>query len=309
MLRRKDRHAAPPSTDLASSASRRLARRRRMVAVVPSLLTLGNAACGFGSITYAAKVGPESVMPNDLYFAAFLIFGAMVFDMLDGPVARLARQTSEFGAQLDSLADAISFGVAPAFLMLKFSPVLHPRLLWVIAVWYMMCAVMRLARFNVAQDGDPDHEHFRGLPSPAAAGTVASLVIIGPGLERWSDFEGSELVRRIAEWLIPFTSWSLPVVTLAVACLMVSRVRYPHVFNQLLHRPHSYHHLVKLIFAFVAVFAVHELATPLIFLYFVAASPLQALATRLTRHDRQAPPADHGREGPADSGEQRAAAP
>ncbi len=74
-----------------------------MVAIIPSLFTLGNAVCGFGCITYAAKVGPEAATPNDLYFAALLIFGAMVFDALDGPVARLARQTSAFGAHLDSL--------------------------------------------------------------------------------------------------------------------------------------------------------------------------------------------------------------
>ena len=125
----------PESTD---RQSRRRARRRRMVAIIPSLFTLGNAVCGFGCITYAAKVGPEGATPNDLYIAALLIFAAMVFDALDGPVARLAKQTSAFGANLDSLADAISFGVAPAFLMLKFSPVLlHPRLVWVIAVLYM----------------------------------------------------------------------------------------------------------------------------------------------------------------------------
>lgn len=288
MLRRKERQA--PRDD--ATAARRLARRRKMVAVLPSLLTLGNAVCGFAAITYAAKVGPEVAsdvaLPN-LYFAAWLIFGAMVFDVLDGPAARFMRQTSSFGAQLDSLADAISFGVAPAFLMLKFSPVLHPRVLWVIGVLYMLCAVLRLARFNVNQDDSPHHDSFQGLPSPAAAGTVASLIIIGPGLERWSESQASEVLRRMGELLITATSCALPFVTLAVACLMVSRIRYPHVFSQVFSGRHSYRNFVKMIFALVAALAVHELAIPMVLLAFVAGSPLRALWGRLARRPAEAP--------------------
>ena len=288
MLRRKDRRPPRDAAATGSKLSERLARRHKMVAVLPSLLTLGNAVCGFAAITYAAKVGPEAiagpdaaVMPRDLYFAALLIFGAMIFDVLDGPAARFMRQTSQFGAQLDSLADAISFGVAPAFLMLKFSPVWHPRVVWMIAVLYMLCAVLRLARFNVSQDDSPQHDTFRGLPSPAAAGTVASLVIIGPGLERLSETAVWETLRRVADFLITATAWALPLVTLSVACLMVSRIRYPHVFNQLFSGRHTYRNFVKLIFALVAVFAVHELAIPLVLLSFVVGSPLRALGVRL----------------------------
>ena len=100
-------------------------KKRKMFAVLPTLLTLGNAACGFGAITFAAKVGPQIPAENHLVIAALLIFLAMVFDMLDGSVARLTDQTSEFGAQLDSLCDAVSFGVAPAFLMLHFTRADH----------------------------------------------------------------------------------------------------------------------------------------------------------------------------------------
>lgn len=280
MLPRKNRLAKRDNADVASKLTRRLARRRKMVAVLPSLLTLGNAVCGFASITYAAKVGPETIMPKDLYFASFLVFAAMVFDALDGPVARFTRQTSRFGAELDSLADAISFGVAPAFLMLHFcsmSHVWHPRLLWMIAVLYMLCAVLRLARFNVNQDDSPGHDSFRGLPSPAAAATVASLIIVAPGLERWIDTDLSASLQHVGRFLLSASAWSLPLFTLLVACLMVSRIRYPHLSNQLLTGRHSYRNFVKLIFAIVAVFAVHELAIPLVILYFVAASPIRAL--------------------------------
>jgi CDP-diacylglycerol--serine O-phosphatidyltransferase len=253
----------------------------RMGSVLPSLLTLGNAVCGFASITYAARVGPEFASSHDVYFAACLIFAGMVFDALDGPVARVARQTSDFGAQLDSLADAITFGVAPAFLMLKCSQVLHPRLQWVIAVLYMLCAVMRLARFNVTKDGSEDHSSFRGLPSPAAAGMVASLVIIAPHVMEPPPAEAAQQPEYLDELLRSVLQVSLPAVTLIVACLMVSRIRYPHLVNQLLYGKHSFQQLVKLIFALVVVFAIHELAIPLILFYFVISPPIRAAWLKL----------------------------
>lgn len=260
-------------------------RRRKMIAVVPSLLTLGNAVCGFGCITYAAKVGPEVAMGvgqyQHLHFAAMLIFAAIILDGLDGPIARLAKQTSEFGAQLDSLADAISFGVAPAFLMLKFSQVLHPRLLWGIAVLYMLCAVLRLARYNVTKNDPQLKGSFSGLPSPAAAGTIASLVIIGPGLLEGTRPQASVAVRDSGDFLLDVTTYSLPVIMLIVACLMVSRVRYPRL-GEMLDGKRTYRHLVNVIFVLVAVFAVHELAIPLIFLYFVGGVPVRALWNWLT---------------------------
>jgi CDP-diacylglycerol--serine O-phosphatidyltransferase len=257
-----------------------------MVAIIPSLLTLGNAACGFASITYAAQLDPEALPPNNpFFFAALLIFAAMVFDGLDGPIARLAKQTSDFGAQLDSLSDAISFGVAPAFLMLKFSrvnsDVFHPRLLWIIAVLYMLCVILRLARFNIAKGGEASHEYFRGLPSPAAAGMIASLVIIAPGLAQLPDPAMAEPTQRLGESLLAATSTCLPIVTLVVACLMVSPIRYPHAANQLLHGKKSFQHLVKLIFTIVVVLTVLELAIPIVFFYFVLTPPMQLLWNRV----------------------------
>lgn len=264
-------HETPSQPD---TTPRKRSKRQKMIAVFPSLLTLGNVACGFGCITYAAKVGPEIDVTEPFYIAAVLIFAGMLLDALDGPVARLTKQTSQFGAQLDSLADAITFGVAPAFLMLTFSRVFHPRVLWVIATLYVLCTVLRLARFNVTNDEDSSHESFCGLPSPAAAGMVASLMFIGPGLVQWTDPGTADSARKVGEFLIKA---ALPVMTLVVACLMVSPIRYPHFFNQLVRGRHSFQYLVKLIFASVIVFAVKELAIPIIFFYFVVASPLRAL--------------------------------
>ena len=118
--------------------------RRKVFAVLPTMLTLGNLICGFGCITFAAKLGPSDstltfaalLGPNaaqegqGLVIAAVLIYLGMVFDAFDGSVARLTNQTSEFGANLDSLCDVVSFGIAPAFLMLQFTRIYAPHELW-----------------------------------------------------------------------------------------------------------------------------------------------------------------------------------
>ncbi len=259
-------------------------RREKLFAVVPTLLTLSNAVCGFGSITFATKVGPGVTGGNDLLIAALLILAATVFDMLDGHAARLTRQTSHFGAQLDSLCDVISFGVAPAFIMLKFPNIhgfYHPRLLWVIAVLFVLCAVLRLARFNVETDEEDSHQFFSGLPSPGAAGTIASVVIAMPGLSQLADPSMSEMTRRVGTCLVGAATVGLPVIAFAMACLMISRIRYPHLTNQLFRGKRNFQHLVQLMFAIVAVFLVHELAVPLIFCYYVLGSPIRALWTKV----------------------------
>ncbi len=263
-------------------------RRQRVFAVLPTLLTLGNAACGFGSVTIAAKIGTDLATVNTLYIAALLIFAAMVFDALDGPVARITNQTTDFGAQLDSLCDAISFGVAPAFLMMKVSDVdggFHPRLLWGIGVLYVLCIVMRLARFNVTGDDDETHHWFRGLRSPAAAGAVASRVIVPEVLAEFA--RSTQAAQRILDTI---GMYGMPVVTLAIACLTVSRIRYPHTFNQIISGRHSYHELVKLIFAIVIAVVILELIVPVLFLYYVVAPPCRALFLRVTKRTRTESP-------------------
>ncbi len=275
-------------------------KRPKLFAVLPTLLTLGNAACGFGAITFAAKVGPENLGTPDtgglfhggeLYIAAILIFLAMLFDALDGSAARWAKQTSDFGAQLDSLCDGISFGVAPAFLMLQFvrhnphvegTAVLfdyHPRVLWVIAVLFVVFALLRLARFNVETDEDDSHDDFSGLPSPAAAGVVASFPVSMRGLKELA-LEPETVGHTVAVWLIPAIKVTLPWITLAVACLMVSRIRYPHVFNQLFRGQRSAQHMLQLVVTALLIFAAREMAVPLIFCFFAFASPVRALWTK-----------------------------
>lgn len=266
-------------------------RRKKVFAVLPTLLTLCNAASGFAAITIAAKVGPEHFGGSELITASQLIFLAMLFDMLDGSAARLTNQTSDFGAQLDSLCDAISFGLAPAFIFLQLShPAhhlmdtiavapfqFHPRLLWAIAVLFMTCAILRLARFNVETDDEDSHEFFSGLPSPAAAGVIASLPI---GLEELKAQLGAggplAAAADSSRWIWSALVVLVPVVTLATAILMVSRLRYAHVFNQLVRGRRSRRQILQIVFSLVLVFVVRELALPVLFCFFAFSAPCRA---------------------------------
>ena len=194
-----------------------------------------------------------------------------------------------WGRALDSLCDAISFGVAPAVILVKFSAGAHPampmmaaRLLWAIAVLFVVCAILRLARFNVETEEEDTHEYFSGLPSPAAAGTVASFMIAYPEIQELAhslDEEGTawqRIVHSAALYLQPALEFLVPIVALACACLMVSRLRYSHVFNQWFRGRKSYHHILQLVIGAVAIFLVRELAVPVIFCLFAFGAPLRA---------------------------------
>jgi CDP-diacylglycerol--serine O-phosphatidyltransferase len=277
-------------------------------AVLPTLLTLCNAACGFAAITITAKVGPEHFGGSELITASQLIFLAMLFDMLDGSAARLTNQTSDFGAQLDSLCDAISFGLAPAFIFLQLSHPdhhlmdtvsaapfqFHPRILWAIAVLFMTCAILRLARFNVETDEEDSHEFFSGLPSPAAAGVVASLPI---GLQELKDqLSGGNLqnLPLSGQWIWSVLVVLVPLITLGAAVLMVSRLRYAHVFNQLVRGRRGRRQILQIVFSLVLVFVVRELALPVLFCYFAFSAPVRAVWQRRQKRLAEAVPLQPG---------------
>ena len=212
--------------------------RLRTVALLPSMITLANGICGFAAIGLVAK-GPQYYA-----LAGYMIFYAMIADTLDGRIARMSKTTSSFGGQLDSLCDVISFGAAPAFLMLNlmlthhraivggaevFLGDLFERFVWAVAIAYLSCALIRLARFNVENEEDESaHMSFTGLPSPAAAGVVASLVMFYQHV--LTDLAAHTTFFKAIQWGILY---SLPFVTLGCALLMVSRIRYSHLFNQL----------------------------------------------------------------------------
>ncbi len=267
----------------------------RTVAVFPTMFTLANLVCGFFAIAVASRVGApngdpfppapaiaidnpvnplKAFDPNDpthnIMLSGWLIFLAMIFDALDGHVARLARATGDFGAQLDSLCDLVTFGVAPAFLMVKMCPdftYLHREAMWIIAAAFAACAAMRLARFNVETDEDDDHLNFVGLPTPAAAGSIAGFAILFytlrvQGSHLWHAGDIDWYMRRV-----------LPAFTLVLSVLMVSRIPYPHVMNQLLSGQRSLGHIVALLFSAVVIIAVQGYSVPIICALFVLGPP------------------------------------
>ena len=136
---------------------------RRVVIVVPSLFTLFNLFFGIWSMVLASR--------GEFYRAGWYIFFAGVLDALDGRVARLSKTGTRFGAELDSLVDVVSFGVAPAFLIYQLEFAVGGQAEWIFCYFYVMAAAIRLARFNITQAGRAK-QYFIGLPSPAAAPTA-----------------------------------------------------------------------------------------------------------------------------------------
>lgn len=270
-------------------------RRPRVVAVLPTLLTLGNAVCGFGAITLAAR-GADA--DGTLFYAAVLIFLAMACDVLDGTAARWADRATPFGAQLDSLCDAISFGAAPALLMFQFCLPFGwpPRLLWPIAALYVACTVLRLARFNVEVETEAagPKGSFRGLPSPAAAGTVASFPVMVYGLGHLATPGHHPAWDVVAAWLKAGTEWVLPAVALAAACLMVSRIPYAHLARHTLRGRRTGPHVIKLVFAGAVILVMPEVSALLLCCWYTFAPPVavgwRAGAERVTSYRRDRPP-------------------
>ncbi len=203
---------------------------------LPNLMTAGNLFCGFMAVINCIQARLADTAPSGEYlgatvadhyrYAVWFIFGAAAFDALDGRLARMGGRESLFGAEFDSLADVVSFGVAPALLM--FYLILSPtqgilwfrNVGWFVGFVYLLCAAMRLARFNVITNpllhrGKKDSlKDFIGLPVPAAAGTVAALVLFLLAL--------ADSDKSLKSWAL-----SLPFLMLLIAFLMMSTVRYP----------------------------------------------------------------------------------
>jgi CDP-diacylglycerol---serine O-phosphatidyltransferase len=268
-------------------------RRIRTLAVLPTMFTLGNLVCGFFAIVVAARVGkPDltTIDPLDAWncmIAGWLIFLAMVFDALDGHVARLARTTSDFGAELDSLCDLVTFGVAPGFLLVKLCPTFayfHREAVWIIAATFAVCAALRLARFNVETTEDDDHLSFSGLPSPAAAATIASFAIMFYALRHEDNqFVYADLIYRICQAVLPFFA-------LIVGLLMVSRIRYPHLVNQLFRGQRSFNHVVAVVFLVVVVMLVRGYSLAILCTAFVVSGPVRFVWNEVVRRREREEP-------------------
>jgi CDP-diacylglycerol--serine O-phosphatidyltransferase len=227
------------------------------------MVTLGNLLCGFGAISLSLRAwnAPGGLAaPDCLYWSGMLIFAAMIFDVLDGSIARWTKTSSRFGLEMDSLADVVSFGVAPAVLakasidtLSQLPGDLRPgqayplldRYVWPMLATYVACAALRLARYNV--EAEKGHQaFFFGLPSPAAAGCVASLIVlIYPAKTQLPHISGHKDVQSLLDWLPKSPEFlyavlvALPALMLCLGVLMVSRVRYIHVGDRFLGRKRS----------------------------------------------------------------------
>lgn len=188
---------------------------------LPNLMTAGNLFCGFVALTriVQADLSNENWI-HDIRFAIVFILLACVFDLLDGRLARWGGHESPFGREFDSLADVISFGAAPAFLVHRivlkdvFSG--SPEVGWFIASIYLICGAMRLARFNclAAMPNSTASKEFLGFPIPAAAGLVSSVTLF----LLWFD----EQAFNVGTW-----RYMLPALMIFLSIMMVSKVKYP----------------------------------------------------------------------------------
>ena len=237
---------------------------RRGIHILPSLFTTGNVFCGFYAFI--------AVLSDKYYAAACAIVLAIIFDIIDGRVARLTKTTSAFGMQYDSLADIISFGVAPA--LLAYAWVLKPfgRLGWMAAFLFLLCGTLRLARFNITKP-DIRGQFFIGLPTPAAAAVIASIVI---GFEDWL---GTRIQPEV-----------MVAVVYILAFLMVSNIKYPALKKLEFRKRVSFTRFIFVILALYAFATIPRVALFIISFSYTLMGPLRLLIPKKpvpddTRHD------------------------
>src|SRR2546422_2457193 len=226
-------------------------KRRRGIVLLPSLLTTGNLFCGF----FALLLTVDGRYTD----AALAIFVAMIMDLLDGRVARLMKATSQFGVEFDSLADVVSFCVAPAFLLYSYALKDLSRPAWFGVFLFVICGALRLARFNV-QTGTVDRRFFIGLSTPAAAGVVAATVLL---LGRGEVTRGLEVAVAVGSYI--------------VALLMVSTFRYWSFKEIDVARRRPVRTLLVVVLAIMIVATHHELFLFVLFTGYAMSGPLRRL--------------------------------
>jgi CDP-diacylglycerol--serine O-phosphatidyltransferase len=263
-----------------------------------NLVTLGNLACG----VIAMLLCVTAVLENDpkrLYEGGLYLVLANLLDAVDGKLARITGSASPLGAQLDSLADAVTFGVAPGILAISLLRVMgpgleinmHPRLMIIAPVIYSCCAALRLARFNVDHESEDltiDHAHFIGLPTPGAAALPIALVLFFFGVEDIKIFTVEESILFAVQY------WSLvviPFLLVGLGLLMVSRVPYPHFFAWMTRSRRPVKTLAKFVVLFALLFLEPELAMVFMACLFVFIPLIRDLPSLFRK--KQVPPNAH----------------
>lgn len=246
--------------------------------LLPNLMTAGNLFCGFAAVLRIIEAGlatKQGFQSAELYHQSLLfILGACVFDLLDGRLARLGGTESPFGREFDSLADVVSFGMAPALLMYQIVLKDFYRTGWLIAFVFLLCGTLRLARFNcyaASKVGKPSEE-FIGFPIPAAAGLIASLTLFLLWLE-----EGP---YKLGNW-----KWVLAGLMLFLSFMMFSRVKYPSFKGLGWRSQRSIPRflLIIVILVFSAMF--YEWAPALLFVIFLVYGFVRPFISKAMRHE------------------------
>jgi CDP-diacylglycerol--serine O-phosphatidyltransferase len=242
-------------------------RLSRGLFVLPTLFTVGNLFCGYLSIWASIRGTFES--------AAALVIVAAVLDALDGRIARLTNSTSDFGEEYDSLADLVSFGVAPAVLAYSWGLADFHRVGWMASFLFVVCGSMRLARFNI-QTKVTDKRYFVGLPIPAGAATIVTLVLATP----------DRLVDRV--WM-----GGLLVLTVVVSYLMISTIRYRSFKDLDLRRRRPAWILPLIAAVFVVIGFEPKIALLTLALAFAASGPVAKVVSVLRRKPDETVTAGH----------------
>ncbi|OIO60148.1 MAG: CDP-diacylglycerol--serine O-phosphatidyltransferase [Alphaproteobacteria bacterium CG_4_10_14_0_2_um_filter_63_37] len=228
--------------------------RGRAVYVLPNLFTTAGLFCGFYAIIHAAS--------GQFFSAAVAILLASVFDALDGRVARMLGATSEFGAEYDSLSDMVAFGIAPAALVYHWSLVPFGQPGWVAAFLFAVAGALRLARFNV-YSGNQDKRYFQGLPIPAAAGVIASLV----------------LLYEDQGWDPSYFSIPMMLLIYLLAFLMVSSIPFRSFKDVDLKSQEKFGVLAKVVGVLIVVAMIPQVALFAILLGYALSGPLAKIAS------------------------------
>ena len=231
--------------------------RNRGIYLLPSVLTTFGMFAGFYSII--------SSINGEYTAAAISIMIAMLWDTLDGRVARLTNTQSAFGAEYDSLADLVSFGLAPALLVYEWTLSDLGRFGWFAAFVYLACAALRLARFNT-QVGSSDKRYFQGLPSPAAAGVIATMI----WLKIWTYAFFDSDVISIGYYLGA-------AITIICGLLMVSNVRY-YSFKELDAKKASFRFLLAIVLSLIVLLYKPNIVLFTGFFFYMLSGPFITIA-------------------------------
>jgi CDP-diacylglycerol--serine O-phosphatidyltransferase len=225
---------------------------KKGIYILPNLFTSASLFLGFFAIV--------KVMNAEFNLAAMAIIGAALCDGLDGKVARLTGTASKFGIEYDSLADLVSFGVAPGAMIYMWALRPYGKVGWLAAFLYVICGALRLARFNV-QVNTVEKSHFKGLPIPGAAVMVATTILIH------YEFRGGIAVKKII----------MPIMTYALAYLMVSNVKYLSFKDLDLIKKKPFHTLVVLVIVLTVIVAAPELMFFSLISIYVVSGPIMAI--------------------------------